>query len=93
MRCNFRKAKVQRWTGAAYSDIGAIDLASGLSGLTYTLTGRVLSVDTGTVQNATQYLYPHELKGATVKMDDGIGALREHPAGGDARCLSRPDFT
>ena len=54
--------------GASWSTAGTLDFTTGLSGLSYTLTGDVVEVGSGG-SNAAKYLFAEVLKGAHVVLD------------------------
>lgn len=69
--CNFRQAKLQYWNGSAWADWISFDAAQGFTGLKYTLTGNVATVDVGASDTADRYLNYDDLRGATFKETGG----------------------
>lgn len=65
---NFRTAYLESYNGAAWVQMGEVDLGTGASSLTYTLTGSVLFGNGGT---ATRYLQENELAGGYAIIQDG----------------------
>lgn len=83
-RANVPSVKLVYWDGAAVQTFGTLDLTDGLASLGYTLTGNVLTINTGAGghTDATRYLYPHELKGATIAFPSSVYQKVEDNSGG-----------
>lgn len=64
---NLGAAKLQRWDGAAWTDIMAPASYTDWTGLDYAREGRVLRVDTGTTQTATRWLNHNDHAGDIVE--------------------------
>jgi len=67
---NFRTAYLEEWNGASWDSTATIDAATGTSGLSYTLSGVVLTAS-GSGTAAGRYLHMDELSGCTVVLDTG----------------------
>jgi len=73
---NVREAKLQRWTGAAWTDVVALNGAAGFTSLAYTRDGRKLHPDTGQTTQASQWLWYNAARGAQWDMGAGADAAR-----------------
>jgi hypothetical protein len=68
---NFRTIYWEGYTGGAWSTLGTLDLASGMSGLTFARTGDRIVIDTGSA-SATRYIWRNELVSTHVDLGGGI---------------------
>lgn len=72
---NFRTAYLEVYAGGSWSTAGTLDLATGFTGLSYDLSGTVLTPTTGTVAGA-RFVQEGEWAGATVLLEAGTKARR-----------------
>jgi hypothetical protein len=70
--CNFREAVLSYYNGAAWVDVGTLDLATGFTTLDYSLSGDALIPGASTTSGA-RYIQEGELAGGYVKLETGGG--------------------
>ncbi|MFZ9483560.1 MAG: hypothetical protein ACO3AV_11745, partial [Ilumatobacteraceae bacterium] len=66
--CNFKSAKLQGWDGAAWQDIGTLDMTV-ISAAPYRRDGDVIYVDTGSSFTGANYIDHSAYVGGTVELD------------------------
>jgi hypothetical protein len=80
-KINFRYAKLQEWTGAAWATLGTFDAAiGGLSTLKWTRTGDMITV-TSTSPAGDRYIAEGELIGGTFDLDGTIRRIADNSPG------------